>query len=81
MRITSTSVTLGNRIMTSRCEVSTHDILFSSRFFRTCVSSRYHHFTLMYRTYQITDKKSGRVIASALLSKMQPTSAPATARL
>ncbi|KAI1790045.1 HotDog domain-containing protein [Ganoderma leucocontextum] len=40
MRITSTSVTLGGRIMTSRCEV--------------------------------TDKASGRMIASALLGKMQP---------
>ncbi|KAL1939533.1 hypothetical protein VTO73DRAFT_9844 [Trametes versicolor] len=49
MRITSTSVTLGGRIMTSRCEV--------------------------------TDKESGRLIASALLSKMQPTSRALKARL
>ncbi|KAI0364103.1 hypothetical protein BV20DRAFT_974806 [Pilatotrama ljubarskyi] len=45
MRITSTSVTLGSRIMTSRCEVS--------------------------------DKDTGQMIASALLSKMQPTAPPA----
>ncbi|KAI0357962.1 hypothetical protein OH77DRAFT_1422127 [Trametes cingulata] len=45
MRITSTSVTLGSRIMTSRCEV--------------------------------TDKDTGQMIASALLSKMQPTAPPA----
>ncbi|KAI0633959.1 hypothetical protein C8Q77DRAFT_1217320 [Trametes polyzona] len=46
MRITSTSVTLGGRIMTSRCEIS--------------------------------EKQSGRLIASALLSKMQPATKPAT---
>jgi len=40
LRITSNSVTLGGRLMTSRCE--------------------------------ITDKASGRAIASAFLSKMQP---------
>ncbi|KAJ3554137.1 hypothetical protein NM688_g3262 [Phlebia brevispora] len=40
LRITSTSVTLGGRIMTSRCEVA--------------------------------NKVSGRMVASALLSKMQP---------
>ncbi|RDX45568.1 hypothetical protein K466DRAFT_653585 [Polyporus arcularius HHB13444] len=47
MQITSTSVTLGGRIMTSRCE--------------------------------ITDKKTGRMIASALLGKMQPASVTAAA--
>ncbi|RPD55480.1 hypothetical protein L226DRAFT_469898 [Lentinus tigrinus ALCF2SS1-7] len=47
MQITSTSVTLGGRIMTSRCE--------------------------------ITDKKSGRMIASALLGKMQPAGIGAAA--
>ncbi|ETW77036.1 hypothetical protein HETIRDRAFT_326442 [Heterobasidion irregulare TC 32-1] len=40
LRIVSTSVTLGKRVMTARCEV--------------------------------TDKASGRMVASALLSKMQP---------
>ncbi|KAI8972391.1 hypothetical protein BD414DRAFT_469372 [Trametes punicea] len=44
MRIVSTSIALGSRIMTSRCE--------------------------------ITDKQSGRMLASAILSKMQPTGAP-----
>ncbi|KAI0824490.1 HotDog domain-containing protein [Trametes gibbosa] len=44
LRITSTSVTFGGRIMTSRCEIA--------------------------------DKHSGRLIASAFLSKMQPTSPP-----
>ncbi|KAI0768344.1 HotDog domain-containing protein [Trametes elegans] len=48
LRITSTSMTLGKRIMTTKCEV--------------------------------TDKETGRLIASGLLSKMQPPSG-AQARL
>ena len=64
MRITSTSVTLGGRIMTSRCEVRHSPYTRPGSVPDACASAS--------SPGQVTDKASGRMIASALLGKMQP---------